>query len=243
MKNCGIYKITSPSGRVYIGQSTNIKERFKNYSNPNRIKSQTKLYNSLKKYGVENHQFDIIEYCSEEDLNCSERFWQDEFDVLGQNGLNCSLQNCGEVRKVITEEMKIKISNSSKSKGSHRRGNNPKAKIVLDTQTGIYYDCLKDACEALCISYKSAVVAVNNSNNIRNNTQLVYIDDCESEVYEVKDKYFQQCIRIINVDTNEEYKSIKEASIKTKLNYSNLRNIFQGRVKNNTNLQIKSNEL
>lgn len=27
----GIYKITSPSGKVYIGQSVNIKERFKSH--------------------------------------------------------------------------------------------------------------------------------------------------------------------------------------------------------------------
>ena len=76
-KNCGIYKITSPSGNIYIGQSVNIKRRWRNYRT--RIKqAQKALAKSFEKYGVENHQFDIIEYCSKEDLNCSERFWQDE---------------------------------------------------------------------------------------------------------------------------------------------------------------------
>ena len=31
---CGIYKITSPTGRIYIGQSKNIKQRFRDYNKP-----------------------------------------------------------------------------------------------------------------------------------------------------------------------------------------------------------------
>lgn len=112
-KNCGIYKITSPSGKIYIGQSSNIKNRIYSYKKLH-CKKQTFLYNSFLKYGVENHQFDIIEYCSEEDLNCSERFWQDEFNVIGKNGLNCILQECGEKRYIISEETRKKISESLK---------------------------------------------------------------------------------------------------------------------------------
>ena len=54
-----IYKITSPSNKVYIGQSRNISKRINNYSNLN-CKKQRKLYNSLKFYGWENHIFSII---------------------------------------------------------------------------------------------------------------------------------------------------------------------------------------
>lgn len=55
----GIYKITSPSGRVYIGQSWNIKKRFSSYRNLT-CSFQRILFNSLKKYGPENHIMDII---------------------------------------------------------------------------------------------------------------------------------------------------------------------------------------
>jgi group I intron endonuclease len=61
----GIYKITSPSGKIYIGQSTNIENRFNSY----RIldcKKQIKLYNSLKKYGWDNHIKEIVEECTED---------------------------------------------------------------------------------------------------------------------------------------------------------------------------------
>lgn len=55
----GIYKITSPNNRIYIGQSWNIEKRFKNYEILD-CKGQPKLYNSLKKYGPKNHKFEII---------------------------------------------------------------------------------------------------------------------------------------------------------------------------------------
>lgn len=116
INNTGIYKITSPSGRVYIGQAVNLKNRFNDYySLQNKLKSQSKLYRSFLKYGVENHQFDIIEYCSREDLNCSERFWQDEFDVLNE-GLNCMLTDCGEKRRIVSQETKDKISKAGKGR-------------------------------------------------------------------------------------------------------------------------------
>ena len=74
-KICGIYKIKSPSGRVYIGQSKDIVyERFKRYKKL-RCKGQPILYRSLLKYGVENHTFEIIEECSVEDLDCRERYF------------------------------------------------------------------------------------------------------------------------------------------------------------------------
>ena len=196
-KICGIYKITSPTGRVYIGQAVDLNRRISGYSMVSTYKKQPKLKNSFLKHGVENHQFDIIEYCSEEELNCSERFWQDEFDVLN-GGLNCVLQDCGEKRKVYNEELRKKISESKigdknpnwgkkmsqeaiekrnsnpyrkttkgraqseetrqKMKDNHydcSGGNNSKAKITICLNTGIFYDCLKDACEVYKLDYDS----------------------------------------------------------------------------------------
>ena len=89
---CGIYKITSPSNRIYIGQSIDIERRFKSYKTK-KAKNQPKLFNSFLKYGTDNHQFEIIEECIFEDLNKRERYWQDYYDVCGKNGLNCLLTN------------------------------------------------------------------------------------------------------------------------------------------------------
>lgn len=57
----GIYKITSPAGKVYVGQSWNLNKRLKDHSvSPS--KKQSKLYNSIKKYGWNNHVFEVIHY-------------------------------------------------------------------------------------------------------------------------------------------------------------------------------------
>ena len=72
-KICGIYKITSPSGKIYIGQSKDIRRRMQYYNRLN-CKNQTKLYNSLLKYGWENHLFEILIECSELELNYLEKY-------------------------------------------------------------------------------------------------------------------------------------------------------------------------
>jgi group I intron endonuclease len=87
----GIYKITNPNGRVYVGQSVNIEQRIKGYKYLVNCKTQVKLYNSLIKYGTFTHVFEVIEECTEEELNTKERYWQDYYNVLSKKGLNCRL--------------------------------------------------------------------------------------------------------------------------------------------------------
>lgn len=42
-KICGIYKITSPSSKIYIGQSKNISKRYKTYKKYNEPKQRRNL--------------------------------------------------------------------------------------------------------------------------------------------------------------------------------------------------------
>ena len=59
-KMVGIYELISLSGKVYVGQSWDIIRRFRAYRNL-RCQKQPKLYNSLVKYGWENHRIHIYE--------------------------------------------------------------------------------------------------------------------------------------------------------------------------------------
>lgn len=112
----GIYKITSPSGKIYIGQAINIIERFESYRKIQNCKGQKKLYNSLIFYGSLNHIFDKIEECLESQLNIRERYWQDYYDVLGPNGLNLILTKTNSKSGKLSEEVCLKKSNSMKGK-------------------------------------------------------------------------------------------------------------------------------
>ena len=107
----GIYKITSPSNKIYIGQSLNILRRFNNYKRIEDCKTQIKLYNSLKKYGTENHIFEIIEECPLENLNTRERYWQDFYKVL-EGGLNCKLTKTEDKNGFLNKETCNKIGKS-----------------------------------------------------------------------------------------------------------------------------------
>jgi group I intron endonuclease len=99
----GIYKITSPTNKVYIGQSTNIERRFKNYKSISQTKGQVMLHNSFKKHGIDNHIFEVIEECCVELLNERERYYQDFYDVLN-GGLNCLLTDTKDNIKVYSAE-------------------------------------------------------------------------------------------------------------------------------------------
>lgn len=100
---CGIYKIISPSNKIYIGQSINIKKRFKQYKNKH-LGKQVRLKHSFEKYGIENHTFEIIEECEIELLNEKERYWQEYYDVLGKQGLNCVLVNTKDKKAIPSIE-------------------------------------------------------------------------------------------------------------------------------------------
>lgn len=101
----GIYKIVSPSGKIYIGQSSNIENR-KYYYEKLHCTKQIRLYNSIKKYGWDNHIFDIIEECSLEQLNEREIYWGLKYNVLNESGLNLRL---GDANGKCSQETKDKI--------------------------------------------------------------------------------------------------------------------------------------
>ena len=115
---CGIYKITSPSGKVYIGQSINIEKRWTHYRFVDCV-DQPKLYNSFLKYGVNNHEFVILEECDIGLLTERERYWQEYHDVI-KNGLNCKYVSVNDKTGHLSEETKEKISKKLKGRKSRK---------------------------------------------------------------------------------------------------------------------------
>jgi hypothetical protein len=79
----GIYKITSDSGRVYVGQAVDVADRWRQH-----IKrglgaepvTQNKLYPAMRALGPEKFRFELIEDCPRDQLNERERYW---IDFLG----------------------------------------------------------------------------------------------------------------------------------------------------------------
>lgn len=108
----GIYKITSPSGKIYVGQSIDIKKRWNDYKSLCNSKDQIGIHRSFKKYSVDQHQFEILEECEESQLNNRERYYQDYYNVTSVNGLNCRLTKSDDKSGNLSIETKLKISKS-----------------------------------------------------------------------------------------------------------------------------------
>lgn len=113
----GIYKILSPSGRVYIGQSWNIKNRFQSYGSQH-IRRQPKLFASLKKYGKAAHLFEIIHELpkdiSQRELDRYESFYIDQHIDCGFEMLN--IKGGGSRGKMPKESMDKTVA-TKKAKG------------------------------------------------------------------------------------------------------------------------------
>lgn len=133
----GIYKITNPKGKIYIGQSQNIEKRILTYKKL-ACKDQPKIYYSLQKYGAENHLFEIIEECNLDELNKKERYYQQIYNCIGKNGLNCKITNENDFNGVFCDETKLKMSNSAKLKNFSFEHRNNMSKNRKGEKNGMY---------------------------------------------------------------------------------------------------------
>ena len=113
----GIYKLVSPNGIIYVGQSKDVYKRWDNNYAKLKCKDQPKLYNSLKFYGWENFKKEILEkfeYHDEDLLNRREIYWGNLYEVLNKDkGLNT--YPLGKQGKQPEESIKKRIEKIIKS--------------------------------------------------------------------------------------------------------------------------------
>lgn len=109
---CGVYKIVNNiNGKTYVGQSINIKARWKDHINTlNRNDSHSVLLQrAWNKYGPENFSFEVLELCPEDMLDEVEVKYINFYDTI-KNGYN--IESGGNKNKHLPEETKRKISNA-----------------------------------------------------------------------------------------------------------------------------------
>ncbi len=83
---CGIYKIQNLiNNKIYIGQSTDIKTRWYKHKC---AQDDFYIHRALRKYGINNFSFDIIEECKKEELNKKEKYYINLYNSLIPNGYN-----------------------------------------------------------------------------------------------------------------------------------------------------------
>ena len=98
---CGIYKIENKiNGKVYIGQSINIEERWKQHKR-NYSFLTSNFYKAIQEFGINNFNWSIIEECNKKELNEKEKYWINFYDSIN-NGYNMKIG--GSYHKKLTDE-------------------------------------------------------------------------------------------------------------------------------------------
>lgn len=131
----GIYKITNKiNGNCYIGQSINILSRWSRHKYGYK-NEDTRLYRSMRKHGIENYEFEIIEECEKDCLNERELYWinniKPKYNTAGGGnsiyGFSLSEEHKQKLReanigKKMPDNIKKKISKGLKSSSSYKEG-------------------------------------------------------------------------------------------------------------------------
>lgn len=137
--SCGIYKITNLlNNKCYIGQSVYIERRFTKHKNFDLEKKDYPLYVDFEKYGIENFSFEIIELCSQEELNEKEKYWIEYFDSFN-NGYNQTIGGSGTQNREdkLTNEEVLQICNLLKNTNLTQKEIASKFNVCEDTITKI----------------------------------------------------------------------------------------------------------
>lgn len=143
IKTSGIYKITSPSGKIYIGQTNNIQDRVRRYKH-SYCKGQRYLYSSIEKYGWDSHKFEVLEECPICDLNTKESYYIGIYNSTNRE-IGMNLQSGGD-KCIETEETRIL-----------KKLNHPKRVSFYAERDGIVqkFDSMNDAEKILGVTRKS----------------------------------------------------------------------------------------
>jgi group I intron endonuclease len=257
----GIYKITSPSGKIYIGQSVNILSRINKYKNAKCI-TQPIILKSILKYGWENHLFEIVCECDKQELNEKERYYQELFDCIGKNGLNCILTNTssktGKARQETIDKLKgRKLSESTRQKMRDRKtSDETKLKI---SKANIGHEVSKETRDKISKSnkgkkrtkeyvdkMKQRVISEETKYKIsKANIGRKISDETKYKISKAKKgkRPSDECLlnariatskKVINTKTNEIYDSATQLAITLGMNRTTLTSQLSGRNKNST---------
>lgn len=175
MNQTGIYIIESPIGSIYIGQSRDIKTRWKTHLRTP-VSKHTIIHKSLKKYGAEAHKFSIAMHLNNEvDQSILDRYEQDYIKLFKDNGfkvMNISIGGSAPMYgRKHTEETKAKMSinNSGTNNPNYGKGcfgaNSGRARPVMQfSKDGIFikeFVTVTDASKQLNINRLSISNVVN----------------------------------------------------------------------------------
>jgi hypothetical protein len=223
-----IYKITNNiNGKIYIG---------KNVTNDiSYMGSGIILEMAKKKYGIDNFVKEIIENCSsEQELNNREIYWIEQLQSTNRKiGYNIAGGgNGGNTRKGYNDNellnYYINISNGLKSSEKYKKSVETKKGSKRPEHSKMMKDRYKEGKIKIGI-YTPKITESTKLKISQKNKGKKRSDDVKKKIAESKfKKVYKFTLDMILI---EEYKSIKEASIKSKINRCCISEVCNGKQK------------
>ena len=126
----GIYGIRNTiNNKIYIGKSKNILKRWASHKSELKREIKKKdtnryLWSSVKKYGLNNFEFTIIEELpiDEELFKIRELYWMDSFNSCSRD-FGYNLRRDSKTKMIVHEETKALLRDSMKGSGNPNFGN------------------------------------------------------------------------------------------------------------------------
>ncbi|MDI7817960.1 GIY-YIG nuclease family protein [Clostridioides difficile] len=212
-----IYKVTNLiNNKIYIGQTIlDLKTRKRQHENSYKYGYRYAFSNAINKYGKENFKWEILYVASNiEDLNERESYYIKKYKSLTtQNGYN--LKGGGK-NSFLTEDVKMKISNSQMGKLNHMYGKkgvlNKTSKRVKNITTGNIYESASLCALKENINLSHICAVCRGSRGSTNNNIYRYLD-AKGEIIEPNSVSRIKNIPVKNIDTGEIFNSVAEAEI------------------------------
>lgn len=197
-KICGIYKITNTlNGKVYVGQSINVQERFYEHKRKLRLNQHFNKYlqNAYNKHG-EYFEYELIEECTVADLDKREQYWIGFYRSDDKkHGYN--IMSGGQLNRPYAEQSKVLIS-----------------RPVLCIETGVVYPSVAEAQRETGVMNIS--MACNGKLRHSKGFHWCFADEADkTHVVKVLTRPIKlPCKKVVCIETGEVFGSMKEAAAK-----------------------------
>lgn len=219
----GVYKIENlVNGKIYIGQSTHIRQRWTEHKKElrhNRHKNEY-LQRAWNKYGEDNFKHEVLELCSEDLLDEKECYYIQLYKTF-DNDKGYNLTSGGGRRKEYskTTREKLRINGTG--------SNNPNSKKVICLETKKIYDCMSQAGKDYGIDYTNIYRCCIHQRYTTMGFHWMYLDEYNNSSQEYINNLLQKKdpgreTSVIYLNTMEKFDSIKEASKITGINYNSI---------------------
>lgn len=203
MKNCCVYKHTSPSGKVYIGITS--QNPLKRWGNGANYCQNEYFSNAIKKYGWENFTHEILAYGLTRDEAEQMEITEIKRHRSNNREHGYNITNGGEKIGKFTDESKAKISESKKGTPAWNKG------IPLsDAQKAKMSEALKGR-----ISPRKGVRCTEEQRKRMTEAHLGKVNPNRKKV--------------IDIDTGEFFDSIHDAASKTGASVQSISAVCNGK--------------